>query len=131
MKNLKTKSVYASELSSPLEKNLKLEAFNLFIRGIEGTKLSGKEILFSANDNVFLKSSNGSLHLESENGVYIDISRIPIAAPIQYSPVRNDLQYKLCVCYPKGVLYRVQLSKMHGVEDVCRYYDRRYFNPCA
>lgn len=131
MKNLKTKAVFASELTSPINENLKLEALNLFIRGIEGTQMEGKEILFSATENVFLKSSNGSLRLESTDGIFIDLYRIPIATPIQYSPVRNDLQFKLCVCYPKGVLYRVQMSKMHGVEDVCSYFDRRYFNPCA
>lgn len=131
MRNLKTKAVYASELASPIDQNLKLEALNLFVRGIEGTQLDGKEILFSATENVYLKSSNGSLHLESSDGIFIDLYRIPIASPITYSPVRNDLQFKLCVCYPKGILYRVQLSKMHGVDDVCSYFDRRYFNPCA
>lgn len=134
MKNLKTKAVYASELTSPINENLKLEALNLFVRGIEGTQMDGKEILFSASENVYLKSSNGSLRLESGDGIYIDLYRIPIAKAIEHhslTSVRNDLQFKLCVCYPKGVLYRVQMSKMHNVEDVCSYFDRRHFNPCA
>lgn len=129
-KSLEATVVHAAEVVSPIDKKLSVQALNMFIRGIEGTLIDGKEIFVSAEQNIFLKSSNGSIILNSQNGIYIDIDRIFRAPDTEYSQVRNDLQYKLCVCYPKGVLYRVQLSKLHGVDDPCRHFDRHHFNPC-
>lgn len=129
-KNLESNIVYAAEVVSPNDKKLEIQSINMFVRGIEGTKIDGKEVFVSAEQNIFLKSSNGSIVMNSMNGIYIDIDRIPVAPDVEYSQVRNDLQYKLCLCYPKGVLYRVPLTKMHGVEDPCRHFDRRHFNPC-
>lgn len=129
-RNLEASIVYAAELVSPNDKKLEVQAINMFIRGIEGTTIDGKEIFASSEQNIFLKSSNGSITLTSQNGVYIDIDRLPIAPDVEYSQVRNDLQFKLCLCYPKGALYRVQLSKLHGVNDPCRHFDRSHFNPC-
>jgi beta-sarcoglycan len=129
-KNLEANVVYAAELVSPIDRKLEIQAINMFVRGIEGTSLEGKEIFVSAEQDIKLKSSNGSIKMSSLNGIYIDIDRIPVAPDVQYTQNRNDFRYKLCVCYPKGVLYRVSLSKMHGVEDPCRHFDRRHFNPC-
>lgn len=129
-KNLESNIVHAAEVVSPIDKNLDIQSINMFVRGIEGTKIDGKTVFLSAERNIFLKSSNGSIVMNSMNGIYIDIDRIPVAPDVEYSQVRNDLQYKLCLCYPKGVLYRVPLTKMHGVEDPCRHFDRRHFNPC-
>lgn len=129
-RNLESNIVYAAEVVSPNDKKLDIQSINMFVRGIEGTKIDGKEVFVSAEQNIFLKSSNGSIVMNSLNGIYIDIDRIPVAPDVEYSQVRNDLQYKLCLCYPKGILYRVPLTKMHGVEDPCRHFDRRHFNPC-
>lgn len=129
-RNLEANIVYAAEVVSPVDKKLNIQSINMFVRGIEGTLIDGKEIFASAEQNIFLKSSNGSIILNSQNGIFIDIDRIPVAPDSEYSQVRNDLQYKLCVCYPKGALYRVPLSKLHGVDDPCRHFDRRHFNPC-
>lgn len=129
-RNLESTIVHAAEIISPIDKKLEIEAMRIFVRGIEGTVIDGKEILITAEQNIFLKSSNGSIVMNALNGVYIDIDRIPVAPDSEYSQVRNDLQFKLCVCYPKGALYRVPLSKLHGVDDPCRHFDRRHFNPC-
>lgn len=129
-RSLEASIVHAAEVVSPVDKKLLIQSLNMIVRGIEGTKIDGKEIFASAEQNIFLKSSNGSIILNSLNGIYIDIDRIPVAPDVEYSQVRNDLQFKLCVCYPKGVLYRVPLSKLHGVDDPCRHFDRRHFNPC-
>lgn len=129
-RNLEANIVYAAELVSPVDKKLQVQSVNMFVRGIEGTVIDGKDIFFSAEQNIFLKSSNGSIIFNAQNGIFIDIDRIPVAPDSEYSQVRNDLQYKLCICYPKGALYRVQLSKLHGVDDPCRHFDRRQFNPC-
>lgn len=131
-RNLESNIVYAAEVVSPVDKKLDIQSINMFVRGIEGTVIDGKEVFASAEQNIFLKSSNGSIVLNSLNGIFIDIDRIPVAPDVEFGSlqVRSDLQYKLCVCYPKGALYRVSLSKMHGVDDHCRHFDRRHFNPC-
>lgn len=129
-RNLEANIVYAAEIVSPVDKKLTVESYSIFVRGIEGTLIDGKGILVSADQNIFLQSSNGSIVFNSQNGIYITFDRIPIALDSEYSQVRNDLQFKLCVCYPKGALYRVALSKLHGVDDPCRHFDRRHFNPC-
>jgi beta-sarcoglycan len=129
-KNLEANIVYAAELVSPIDRKLEIQSINMFVRGIEGTTLDAKEIFVSAEQNIILKSSNGSIKMSSLNGIYIDIDRISVAPDVEYSQVRNDFHYKLCLCMPKGVLYRVSLSKMHGVDDPCRHFDRRHFNPC-
>lgn len=131
-KNLESNIVYAAEVVSPVDRKLDIQSINMFVRGIEGTLIDGKEVFASAEQNIYLKSSNGSIILNSHNGIYIDIDRIPVAPDVDFSSlqVRNDLQYKLCICYPKGALYRVSMSKSHGVDDHCRHFDRRHFNPC-
>lgn len=129
-RNLEATVVYTGELVSAIDKKLDIQSVNMFVRGIEGTTIDGKEILASAEQNIFLKSSNGSLSINAMDGIFIDIGHIPVAPDVSFSQVRNDLQYKLCICYPKGVLYRVQLSKMRGIEDPCRHFDRHRFNPC-
>ncbi|CRK97386.1 CLUMA_CG010776, isoform A [Clunio marinus] len=130
-KNLEANIVHVAEVVSPIDKKLEFQSINMFIRGIEGTRIEGKEIFVSSEQNIFLKSSNGSITFNAQNGVYIDIDRIPVAPDVEYNQVRNDLQYKLCVCYPKGALYRVALSKLHGIDDPCRHFDKRQYNPCV
>jgi beta-sarcoglycan len=130
LKNLEANVVHAAEVVSPIDKEFKVDGMNIHVRGIEGTTMDGKEVYVSAERDIFLKSSNGSIKISSLNGIYIDIDRIPVAPEVKYSQTRSDLQYKLCVCYPKGILYRVPLSKMHGISDPCRHFDGRHFNPC-
>lgn len=121
IRRLSTKSVHVPEVVSPIDEKLRLDSQNLFVRGIEGTNINGKGIHLSAKYNAYLKSSNGSIYLNS-NGIYLDgLPRVERQAK------EDSLQYKLCVCYPKGVLYRVDLSLMHNVKDPCR---RFKVNPC-
>lgn len=127
-RNLEANVVYAAELVSPIDRKLDVQAINLFVRGIEGTAMDGKEIFVSAEQNIFLKSSNGSIKMTSLNGIYIDIDRIMVAPDWQSQS--SESQYKLCICYPKGALYRVKMSEMENVPDPCRHFDRRHLNPC-
>lgn len=129
-RNLSANTVHVAELVSPVGVSLKIDAEKaLKVRGIEGTMIDGKEILVSAEDNVTLTSSNGSIILNAQNGIYIDMEKLKkkIAREVDSG---DDLQYKLCICMPKGVLYRVQLSKLHNVDDPCHHFDRHQFNPC-
>lgn len=126
--NLEANIVYAAELVSQNDRKLEIQSLNMFIRGIEGTSIDGMKIYASSDHNIVLKSSNGSISLTSHDGVYIDIDRLPIAPDVDYKEAENVLQYKLCLCYPQGILYRVKLPKVK-VPDPCRHFDQR-FNPC-
>lgn len=131
MQSLETNIVHVAEVVSPLNKKLEVEANKIILRGIEGTSIDGKEILVSAEQNIYLRSSNGSIVLNAHNGIFMDIDRIyKLETVIEFNQNNSNLQYKLCICYPKGALYRVQLSKLHSNVDACRHFDRRYFNPC-
>lgn len=126
-KNLEANVVYAAELVSPIDRKLEIQSVNMRVSGIEGTNLDAKEVFVSAEQKISLNSSNGSIRLSSLNGIYVDIDRIRVGN----STSNNDLQFKLCVCYPKGTMYRVNLRDTHGVIDVCRHFNRHHFNPCV
>ncbi|XP_070493187.1 beta-sarcoglycan [Chironomus tepperi] len=125
-KNLESSFINAREIVSPIDKKLEIQSINMFVRGSEGTVMDGKEVLISAGENIILKSSNGSIGLKAQNGIELEFQKLPIVDKQRNS----DLQYKLCVCYPKGVLYRVPLMKLHDSKDPCRDFDKSYFNPC-
>lgn len=125
-KNLESTFIHAKEIVSPIDRKLEIQSLNMFVRGVEGTKIDGKEIFASAEENISLQSSNGSIELNAENGIFLNVERIP-----KITTQRNsDLQYKVCVCFPKGILYRVPLLKLHDVSDPCKHFDKSYFNPC-
>lgn len=126
-KNLESTFIHAREIVSPIDRKLEIQSQNMFVRGIEGTKIDGKEVFASADQHISLKSSNGSIELSAQNAIYLNFERIP-----KVTAQRNsDLQYKLCVCYPKGTFYRVPLLKLHDVSDPCKHFDKSYYNPCA
>lgn len=132
-RNLEASVVHAAEVVSPVDRKLQLQAQNIFVRGIEGTSIDGKEILISAESGLFLKSSNGSIKMMSQNGIYIDIDRIPVAREEKDIHGKSDLLYKLCICLPKGNIYRVSLSSAHASDfktDLCRHFNRSVFDPC-
>jgi beta-sarcoglycan len=119
-------SIESSEVVSPVEDKLKIQGQKLIIRGIEGTTIDSKETLFTADGNIFLKSSNGSIKLDAQNGTYIDIKSLKI---VENTTNGNDYHFVLCVCYPKGALYRVKTNKTKG--ELCKDYNREHFDPCT
>ena len=77
-KNLESSMLYTMEMASPIDEKLKIHSTSkITFRGTEGTKIHGKEILLSADQNIFLKSLNGSIYIVGHSGVYIDIKNIP------------------------------------------------------
>jgi hypothetical protein len=124
IRNLEANVVYAPEVISPIDQKLTIESNNMFLKGIEGTLIDSQEVLFTAEHNIHLKSSNGSIDLHSKNGVFFDIDRIHRVEEVHHG---YDKQYKLCICFPKGALYRVPLAKMRDDEpDPCRYFSKRH-----
>lgn len=92
-KSLETYMLYTMEMASPNDEKLKIQSTNkITFRGTEGTKVDGKEIFLSADQNIFLKSLNGSIYIVGHNGVYIDIKNIPTVHTELTGRTNNNLQ---------------------------------------
>lgn len=117
-KNLEATIVYAAHITSPIDQKLEIQSKGMIrVSGIEGTKLDAREIFLSAEQNILL-NSNSTIQFAADS-IYIDADRVAIA-PFPERP--NTAQYKLCACYPKGIIYRVPLAKLHNTKDACRHF---------
>lgn len=108
--NLKTKYTYTNKIRSPRKSELKIDGKQLNLKGAEGTQIDSKEIVWSADQDIYLKSINGSIVLSSKEGVFIDIKRIPVARIDTNNYVTS--QFKVCVCMPEGKLFRIPVLKL-------------------
>lgn len=127
MKRIEATSVHGTLFASPIDQKLQVESQNMFIQGAEGTKIEGRSQLISAEKNIYLKSYNGSIILDAQN-IYLNIERLPI---VETSYPSIDWKYKLCVCYPKGVLYRAPYPKNLTEKDArnfdaCKKAEKRF-----
>ncbi|XP_055637085.1 uncharacterized protein LOC129775892 [Toxorhynchites rutilus septentrionalis] len=127
---LHTNLIYAGRIASPINGTLKFQTRNKFtLKGTEGTRLEAKEIIWSADQNIYLKSDNGSMVITGGNGVYINVNSLPIVQGEQGLRSGNS-QYKLCVCYPQGKIFRIPIPKSHNVRVSCAHFNS-WNDPCA
>ncbi|XP_018562083.1 uncharacterized protein LOC108904140 [Anoplophora glabripennis] len=125
-KGLSSRRIQTNKIRSPSDEDLKIEGGDLNLKGAEGTKVEGKEIIWSAGQDIFL-SSNGSIVLNGHEGVYIDINRLPIA---QLSNNRYLTgQFKVCVCVPGGKLFRIPIINPND-RVYCHHVNMQHNNPC-
>ncbi|XP_055700330.1 uncharacterized protein LOC129800008 [Phlebotomus papatasi] len=130
VRNLKTTTVSASRVTSSMEEPLQILAKGkMVLRGAEGTEMESKEIIWSADQNIFLKSINGSIVLAGNNGVYLDMKSIPIVQA-EHGLRAGAMQFKVCVCMPQGRLFRVPIPRTHNGKGSCTHFNPRY-DPCA
>lgn len=99
VRNIIGSSMRTSEIASPVDQNLQIKAINLFVKGIEGTTIDSKTVLFTAEENINLKPVNNSIELSEAEGIYLNAERLPIAAK---SNNGSRLQSKLYACYNKN-----------------------------
>ncbi|KAG5669261.1 hypothetical protein PVAND_017152 [Polypedilum vanderplanki] len=97
-RNLIANSIHASEIVSPVNHKLQVKSMNMFVKGIEGTVIDGKEVLISVVENISLKSLNDSFQMFVNDGIYINTGRLPIS---MNSMNGSRLQNKLYACYDK------------------------------
>lgn len=97
----------------------------LDVKGSEGLVMKGKDILFSADKHLNITSENGSISLQGKDGVFIDIEKFP-RADTENGLRRTHVQYKMCVCFPTGRLFRVQARN----KDSGCYIPQYAANPC-
>lgn len=117
-------------VSSPIDESLMIKSDSFIkLKGSEGVHIDGKEIIWSADRDIFLKSVNRSLILNGRDGVFIDVKTIPLASGIrEMSP---NGQYKICVCMPNGKLFRLPVSPRQSVNHGCHSVDLSPdHNPC-
>lgn len=94
-------------ITSPVNESLTVNSDEqISIHGAEGITMESKDIVWSADADIFLKSVNGSIVLNAKDGVFIDVENIPVAPMFLQSPVNHE-QYKVCICMPQGKLFRM------------------------
>lgn len=127
--SLKVKLVHSNRIVSLNNSSLEIKAdSHIHLRGAEGTRMESKKVTWSADQNIVLKSVNGSIILSGIKGVSIDLKNIPISMITKNDAVIT--QYKLCVCIPHGKLFR--LPVLQGQTKInCNHVKMiANFNPC-
>ncbi|XP_046981278.1 beta-sarcoglycan [Schistocerca americana] len=129
---LQIKIAQTRRITSSVNNSLYLQS-RTFIRlkGNEGTRMEGREIVWSADQDIFLKSVNGSVTLDGHEGISINMKDIPSVNHDRDSSVQLITQYKLCVCWPGGKLYRVPVTLGENARIACHNVDfSPLMNPC-
>ena len=122
--------VLTKRITSALDKILVIKSDSFVkLKGSEGIHIDGKEVIFSADQDIFLKSVNKSIILDGQNGVIIDVRNLPIAS--EKNP-RTFTQYKICVCMPEGKLFRLAIPPGQSTVISCNNIATSSFdNPCT
>lgn len=132
--NLLSKSISSARISAGISDDLVLNQTNsnkqskVSIRGSEGVHFKSKEILLDG-ENIHLQTHNGSIYFTTDNGVFLDVKRVPIVQ--ERGGIRmEEKQYKICVCMPEGRLFRVAIPQKHNnIRDICNVAYMQS-NPC-
>ncbi|XP_018324889.1 beta-sarcoglycan [Agrilus planipennis] len=117
MGNLQTKITETNRVVSPIDRSLNIEGKKIELKGAEGIDVEGKEIIWTADQNVYLKSVNGSVIMSSNEGLFVDVKKIPLANTKHNGHV--TAQYKLCVCMPEGKLFRLPVPNNPNIKVYC------------
>lgn len=128
MKNIDTKLFQTNRIVSPSDKNLEIDSKMINLKGSEGTSLEGKEIIWSADQDIYLKTINGSLVLSGKEGIFIDFQKIPVVTAKSSSDYFSA-QYKVCVCMPQGKLFRIPVPNNPNARVYCNHISSAH-NPC-
>ena len=60
--------------------------------------MEGMTLAWNADQDIFLRSTNGSLVLDGgAGGIFVEVNNLPLAGPVDHS--RDRGHYKLCVCH--------------------------------
>ncbi|KOB75090.1 putative beta-sarcoglycan, partial [Operophtera brumata] len=99
-------------------------------RRAEGTHMESKELSWTADQDIHIRSINGSVVLSGKEGVYIDVRYLPIAMPLSKAGTQATGQFKVCVCMPQGKLFRIAVPT--GQKVTCSHINMTGdMNPCV
>lgn len=119
-------------ITSPVNESLTVNSDEqISIHGAEGATMESKDIAWSADTDIFLKSVNGSIVLDTADGISINVENIPIA-PLFLQNSGHE-QYKVCICMPQGKLFKVPVRSGSSSRSVnCARVSRTPENdPCS
>ncbi|KAJ8705468.1 hypothetical protein PYW08_012514 [Mythimna loreyi] len=130
--NLHAKQISVKRITSPVDEDLTLRSeTSAYLRGAEGTHMESKALFWSADQDIYLKSINGSIILSGKDGVFIDVRYLPIASTINKTDKygQGTGQFKVCVCMPQGKLFRIAVPT--GQKVTCSHINMTGdLNPC-
>lgn len=110
VRHLDVSTVYTNRVVSPINETLTLNSSNYTrLKGNEGTSIDGLNIKWSAEGDIFLRSVNGTVVLSSA-GIYLDVQNLPVVLSNKFTA----LQYKLCICMPSGMIFRVPVPSYNS-----------------
>lgn len=129
VRHLDVASVYSNRVVSPINETLTLRSSNYTrLKGNEGTIIDGSKIKWTAEGDIFLRSVNGTVVLSSA-GIYLDVQNLPVVLYPRYTT--PPPQYKLCICMPSGMIFRVPVSTSYSSHMACSMIDLEEGNhPC-
>lgn len=127
VKRLNVSTVYTNKVVSPINETLTLKTENYTrLKGNEGTSIAGSKMKWSAEGDIFLRSVNGTVVLNSK-GIYLDVQNLPVVLSNKFAAH----QYKLCICMPSGMIFRVPISTSYNSHLACSMIDLEGGNhPC-
>lgn len=124
VRNMNINLATTRKIASPVNDKLTFRSDTLVhMKGNEGTKMEGKELLWSADQFIFLRSVNGSIILNGHQGVIIDTNVVPVVGTGSVSGLPTVGQYKICVCMPEGKLFRVPVHAGQVSHIACNNLD--------
>ncbi|KAK3859588.1 hypothetical protein Pcinc_031394 [Petrolisthes cinctipes] len=131
VKNLNVSHSRTARVTSPTYSDLKIHSDSTIrLKGNEGLTLDGGKMTWSADQDIYLRSINGSILLKSEGGIIIDVNSIPLVPTTDTTTPRG--QYKLCMCMPQGQLFRVPVPTDNNKRNPADQINCASFtNPCA
>lgn len=87
-----------------------------------------KKLTWSADQDIYLKSINGSILLDAGAGYMVDVNTLPLAGDVDDENGRG--QYKLCMCKPQGQLFRVPVP-VNNNKRTSAINCASFTNPCT
>lgn len=127
VRHLNVATAHTSRVVSPINETLTLKSPNYTrLKGNEGTIIDGSKMIWSAQGDIFLRSVNGTVVLSSAD-IYLDVQNLPVVLTHEFPPH----QYKLCICMPSGMVFRVPVSSNYNSHMACSMIDLKEGNhPC-
>lgn len=123
LNSIHTKMIETNRIVSPISKKLSLEGKSINLKGAEGTRVEGREVNWSADQDIHLQSNN-SILISGEDGIFVDVKKMPISLPKHVDYINP--QYKVCICMPQGKLFKLHIPN----PSTKVYCNQVAYNPC-
>ncbi|XP_050434244.1 beta-sarcoglycan-like [Adelges cooleyi] len=115
VRHLDVATAFTNRVVSPVNETLTLKSSNYTrLKGNEGTLIDGSKMKWSADGDLFLRSVNGTVILSSAD-ISLDVQNLPVVLSNKFAAH----QYKLCICMPSGMIFRVPIPNNYNSYMAC------------